>query len=124
MFKALLSFIDRRKAIRRRWEADATILIARNERSAYYDAQRLAWKGRCKGERPEYWHWAKVASEVARRSPIAEMELSVVDAIAAEECVAAAAVERTHQQQPTASSDPGSSYPSARRARRSHRTRS
>ena len=61
------------------------MLIIRHERKAYYVAQRLAARYRAAGDNAEFWHWAKVASEVARLSPNAEMDLSVVEAITQEE---------------------------------------
>lgn len=62
-------WVDRHRAIRRRWQRDARSLIAQDERGAYYAAQRLAARSRALGERREFIHWAKVAAEVARLSP-------------------------------------------------------
>lgn len=66
-------------------QADARVLIQENEHKAYYAAQRLAARSRAEGNRGEFWHWARVASEVARVSSVAEMDLEVVKAIADEE---------------------------------------
>ena len=67
------------RAIRRLWQQDARELISRDERSAYYTAQRLAARARAEGDRASLVHWVKVAAEVARASPVAEMDLSVVE---------------------------------------------
>lgn len=66
-------------------QTDARVLIRQDERKAYYTAQRLAARSRADGNRAEFWHWARVASEVARVSPVAEMDLEIVKAIADEE---------------------------------------
>ena len=66
-------------------QTDARALIQEDERKAYYVAQRLAARSRAEDNLAEFWHWARVASEVARLSPVAEMDLEVVKAIADEE---------------------------------------
>lgn len=38
-----------------------------------------------KGDRAGFYHWAKVAAEVARIAPSAEMDINVVRAVVAEE---------------------------------------
>jgi hypothetical protein len=81
----LRHWIERCRAIRRLWQQDARELISRDERSAYYTAQRLAARARAEGDRANFVHWVKVAAEVARASSVAEMDLSVVDSIVAEE---------------------------------------
>lgn len=85
MIASLTAWIERRRAIRRRWKADALKLILKDERLAYYAAQRLAARSRAQGDRREFVHWAKAAAEVARLSPVAEMDLATVQAIADEE---------------------------------------
>lgn len=85
MLRSLANWIKKRQQIRRRWQQDARAMIGKHERRAYYEAQRLVARSRVQGDRSEFWHWAKVASEVARLSPIAEMDLNVVQAIADEE---------------------------------------
>ena len=85
MMSHLKRWIDRRRQLRRLWQEDARDLIRRDERIAYYSAQRLAARARARGDRRAFWHWAKVASEVARVSPRAEMDAATVEAIAAEE---------------------------------------
>lgn len=78
MFQFLASWLERRRNIRQRWQADARNLILNDERNAYCAAQRLAARSRFEGNVAEFWHWAKVTSEVARLSPHAEIDLSVV----------------------------------------------
>lgn len=60
-------------------------MIVQHGRHAYYEAQRLAARSRAQHATSEFWHWAKVASEVARLSPGAEMDIKVVQAIADDE---------------------------------------
>lgn len=85
MFRRLAAWIEERKHIRQRWQRDARSMIATHDRHAYYEAQRLAARSRAQGNGSEFWHWAKVASEVARLSPAVEMDMKVVQAIANEE---------------------------------------
>lgn len=93
MFGVVSGWIYRRREIRRRWQSDARRLIHEDERGAYYAAQRLAARSRVQRDRAGFWHWAKVASEVARISSIAEMDRAVVERIADEEL-------RTHRSLP------------------------
>ncbi|MFH1555982.1 MAG: hypothetical protein B7Y12_04730 [Rhizobiales bacterium 24-66-13] len=81
MLAALRRWIENRRQIRRRCQADARRLIDHDEPSAYYEAQRLAARSRASGQAGEFIHWAKVAAEVARISPHAQMDLVVVRAI-------------------------------------------
>ncbi|MFC6495964.1 hypothetical protein ACFSKM_02350 [Ancylobacter dichloromethanicus] len=85
VFGSLKSWLDRRRAIRRRWQADACRLVRGDERNAYYEAQRLAARARVAGRVGEFAHWAKVAAEVARISHRAEMDLARVQAIVDED---------------------------------------
>ena len=85
MFRRLAAWIDKRRQIRQRWQQDARAMIATHGHHASYEAQRLAARSRAQGNRSEFWHWAKVASEVARLSPVVEMDMNVVQAIADEE---------------------------------------
>ena len=85
MLALLRRWLERRREIRRWWQADAQHLVQRDEPAAYYDAQRLAARARASGQAGEFIHWAKVASEVARISRRAEMDLAVVHAIVEEE---------------------------------------
>lgn len=79
--------------LRRLWQDDARVLIEQDERNAYYAAQRLAARCRARGDRDSFFHWAKVAAEVARLSTITEMNYSVVEAIVNEELSNAATSE-------------------------------
>lgn len=85
MLASLVNWIENRRRIRRRWQQAARALIASHGGQAYYEAQRLAARGRAQRNKSEFWHWAKVASEVARLSPDAEMDIKVVQAIADDE---------------------------------------
>ena len=85
MFAAIHRWVRHRRAIRRRWQADARHLAAADEVNAYYEAQRRAARARHRGDQNEFYHWAKVAAEVARLSPQAEMNIDVVRRIADEE---------------------------------------
>lgn len=85
MFYAISRWLERRRAIRRRWQADARELLRVDELGAYYAAQRLAARARADGSAGEFLHWSKVAAEVAQVSPRAEMNLATVQAIVDEE---------------------------------------
>ena len=85
VFTLIHQWVQRRRAIRRRWQVDAHQLITADEVNAYYEAQRRVARARHRGDRDEFYHWAKVAAEVARISPIAEMDLDLVLQIADEE---------------------------------------
>lgn len=82
LFRALSDWIDRRRQIRLRWQHDARTLLHSYDRHAYYEAQRRAAHARTQHDRPAFWHWAKVAAEVARLSPEVEMDLGIVQAVA------------------------------------------
>jgi hypothetical protein len=60
-------------------------LILAEEVNAYYEAQRRATRARLKSETGEFYHWAKVAAEVARIAPQAAMDVDVVREIVTEE---------------------------------------
>lgn len=85
MFGAVSRWIDYRRQLRRRWLDDARMLLAVEETNAYYEAQRRATRARLRGDKSEFYHWAKVAAEVARISPQAEMDIAVLRHIVAEE---------------------------------------
>jgi hypothetical protein len=85
MFSAVRSWIEKRRALRRLWQVDAQSLIEQDEQSAYYTAQRLAARSRARGDRASFFHWSKVAAEVARLSPLTEMNYAVVETIVAQE---------------------------------------
>ena len=54
-------WVKRRRALRRLWQDDARELISRDERKAYYIAQRMAARARAAGDRAGFVHWIKVA---------------------------------------------------------------
>ncbi|RWI08846.1 MULTISPECIES: hypothetical protein [Mesorhizobium] len=85
MFTAIRRWVEHRRAIRRRWQADARRLILAEEVNAYYEAQRRATRARLQGDAGEFYHWAKVAAEVGRIAPQAAMDIDAVRAIVAEE---------------------------------------
>lgn len=85
MLAAIRGWVEQRRAIRQRWQADARVLVAVDEVNAYYVAQRRAARARVRGDGQEFFHWAKVAAEVARLAPRAAMDIEIVRAIAAEE---------------------------------------
>jgi hypothetical protein len=85
MIGFLRQWIEHRRAIRRRWQEDARRLAAVDPVNAYYEAQRRAARSRAQGNAGDYWHWAKVASEVARIEPRAAMDFDIVKAIADQE---------------------------------------
>ena len=85
MIRIFASWIENRRQIRRQWHKDACALIEQHGREAYYEAQRLASRSRAQADRSRFWHWAKVASEVARLSPVVQMNIEVVQAITDDE---------------------------------------
>jgi hypothetical protein len=85
MLAGIMRWAVRRRTMRRRWRAEARTLVATSEVNAYYEAQRRAARARLRGDRAEFYHWAKVAAEVARIAPAAEMNIDVVRALVAEE---------------------------------------
>ena len=85
MLAVIGRWIERRRTIRRRWQADACALVAADEVNAYYEAQRRAARARVRSDRAEFYHWAKVAAEVARIAPLAEMDIDIVRAVVRDE---------------------------------------
>jgi len=85
MLGAITSWIDRRRALRCRWQEDARRLLAAEETNAYYEAQRRATRYRVRGDKAEFYHWAKVAAEIARLSPHVEMNIATLRTIVSEE---------------------------------------
>lgn len=85
MLTAIARWIEHRRDLRRRWQEDARRLLVAEEINAYYEAQRRATRSRVRGDKAEYWHWAKVAAEVARLSPEVKMDLAALRVIVAEE---------------------------------------
>ena len=85
MFEAITNWIDYRRDLRCRWREDARRLLAAEEPGAYYEAQRRETRYRVRGDKAEFYHWAKVAAEIARLSPEVEMDMDVLRKIVAEE---------------------------------------
>lgn len=85
MFQSFRCWLDDRRALRRRWQEDARLLLEAEETNAYYEAQRRATRCRVRDDRAEFYHWAKVAAEVARLSPEVEMDIAALRAIVSEE---------------------------------------
>lgn len=84
MLTGISRWVERRRMMRR-WKADARALVAADEAGAYYEAQRRAARARVSDDRAEFYHWAKVAAEVARTAPLAEMDIDVLRAVVGEE---------------------------------------
>ena len=85
MLSKIRQWVEHRRTTRRRWQADARALVAADEVNAYYEAQRCATRARVRSDRAEFYHWAKVAAEVARIASLAEMDIDAVRAVVAEE---------------------------------------
>lgn len=85
MFRFIHRWLGHRRARRRRWQADAKLLTGRDPVRAYHEAQRRAFRSRSEGDFHEYWHWVKVASEIARIEPRAEMNFAVLKALSDQE---------------------------------------
>lgn len=85
MLAAIGTWLEGRRSIRRRWQADAHALAAADAHNAYDEAQRHAARARLRNDRAAFYHWAKVAAEVARIAPLAGMDIDVVRAVVAEE---------------------------------------
>ena len=85
MLGAITSWIDRRRALRCRWQKDARRLLMVEETNAYYEAQRRATRYRVRGDKAEFYHWAKVAAEIVRLSPHVEMNIATLRSIVSEE---------------------------------------
>jgi hypothetical protein len=84
MLAVIRGWIERRRTIRRRWQADARTLVAADEAHAYYEAQRRAARARVCADRAEFYHWAKVAAEIARIAPLAQMDIETLRAVVAD----------------------------------------
>ena len=85
MLEAIKIWMRRRHDRRRRWREDALSLLNAEGNIAYYEAQRRATRSRLAGDRGEFFHWAKVAAEVARLSPEVEMDMAVLRSVVSEE---------------------------------------
>ncbi|NMG41890.1 hypothetical protein GRZ55_21905 [Chelativorans sp. ZYF759] len=85
MLVVIRRWLEHRRAIRLRWQDDTRRLVAAEEANAYNEAQRRAARSCVRGQIREFHHWAKVSAEIARISPVVEMDIDVVTAIVAEE---------------------------------------
>lgn len=85
MIRFLTRWLAHRRAIRRRWQADARLLAISDPAGSYYEAQRRAFHSRSTGDIDEFWHWSKVASEIARIEPRAEMDFAVLRGVSDQE---------------------------------------
>ena len=85
MLTVIGRWIERRRTIPRPWQADPCARVAADEVNAYYEAQRRAARARVRSDRAEFYHWAKVAAEVARIAPLAEMDIDIVRAVVRDE---------------------------------------
>ena len=81
MISWIIRYLDRRRQNRDRFKADARALASSDPANAYYDAQRMAARCRHAGEVDEFMHWSRVAAEVARIEPRAQMDFRKVRAI-------------------------------------------
>jgi hypothetical protein len=84
LLSTVTTWIERRRQLRRLFQHDARQLIERDPTAAYYDAQRAAARARFSGDSQAFFHWAKVAAEVARTSD-APMDYEIVKRIVDEE---------------------------------------
>lgn len=73
--------LERRRRNRDQVRADAQALASSDPINAYYDAQRMAARCRHAGELDEFMHWSRVAAEVARIEPRAQMDFRKARAI-------------------------------------------
>lgn len=85
MFGIFRRWVEKRRLLRRRWQDDARRLLAAEQTEAYYEAQRRATRARLRGDRSEFYHWAKVAAETARLSPPVQMDMDVLRKVVADE---------------------------------------
>lgn len=85
MIRFLTQWLARRRAIRRRWQDYARLLAISDPAGSYHEAQRHAFHSRSDGDFNECWHWAKVASEIVRIEPRAEMDFAVLQALSDQE---------------------------------------
>jgi hypothetical protein len=85
MIRFFTRCLAHRRAIWRRWQADARLLAISDPAGSYYEAQRRAFHSRSTGDLVEFWHWSKVASEIARIGPRAEMDFAILEALSDQE---------------------------------------
>lgn len=68
-------FFMRWRARRARWKEDAKRLVAIDPPTAFHAAQVEVARARSVQDRAEAWHWMKVAAEVARICPEADLDV-------------------------------------------------
>ncbi|MBU0835201.1 MAG: hypothetical protein KKH33_22790 [Alphaproteobacteria bacterium] len=85
MIRFLTQSLAHCRAIRRRWQADARLFAISDPAGSYYEAQRRAFHSWSTGDLDEFGHWSKVASEIARIEPRAEMDFAVLNALSDQE---------------------------------------
>jgi hypothetical protein len=85
MIRVLTRRLPHRRAIRRRWQADVRLLAISDPAGSYYEAQRRPFHSRSTGDLNEFWHWSKVASEIALIEPRADMDFAVLKALSDQE---------------------------------------
>jgi hypothetical protein len=73
--------LEKRRQYRDRCKVEAHKLVSADPVNSYYNAQRMAARCRCAGQADEYVHWSKIAAEIARIEPRAEMSFAKVKAI-------------------------------------------
>ncbi len=71
----LRGYVKRWRLRRIRCKADAQRLIAIDKRSSFQLAQVEIAKARIAGDKAESWHWTKVAAEIARICPEADLDV-------------------------------------------------
>ncbi|KGF67683.1 hypothetical protein LL06_20890 [Hoeflea sp. BAL378] len=81
MISWIKKHFEKRRQVGDRCKADAEKLASADPVNSYYNAQRAAIRCRCAGQVDEFMHWSKVAAEVARIEPRAEMDFAKVQAI-------------------------------------------
>jgi len=85
MFGVFRRWVEKRRLLRRRWQDDARWLLASERTDTFYEAQRRATRARLRGDRSEFYHWAKVAAETVRLSPQVQMDMTALRKVVAEE---------------------------------------
>lgn len=85
MIRFLTRWIIHCRAIKKRWQVDARLLATLDPRGSNYKAQRHTFRSRADGDLAEFWHWSKVASEVARIDPRAKTDFAVLKDLADQE---------------------------------------
>lgn len=78
MLAWLFGWLVRRRERRLLRQSDARQLIAENEPGAFYEAHRRATRLRMRGDAAGFRHWICVAAEVAKLSPVAEMDVNAL----------------------------------------------